>query len=62
VPSVYPISSGEYPVAAQRPLYSVLSNQKLLAKFNLQLPSWEAALDDVFEQIVVDAAKPARQV
>ena len=62
IPVVHPISSREYPVAAQRPLYSVLSNEKLRTKFHLQLPSWESALDDVFKRLVADVASPANQV
>lgn len=39
--SIYPISSAEYPVPAQRPANSRLDNQKLQHTFGLQLPEWE---------------------
>lgn len=41
---VDPISTADYPTPAQRPLYSVLSNQKLVKHFGLQLPDWQNAL------------------
>jgi dTDP-4-dehydrorhamnose reductase len=59
VPIVHAISSSEYPVAAERPLYSILSNESLQAKFGVQLQSWNSALDDVFAVLMADADKPA---
>lgn len=50
-PQVNPIPTSSYPCPAKRPLQSVLSNQKLKDRFGLQLPSWEAALQDVILQI-----------
>ena len=38
-----PIASAQYPSAARRPLYSVLSNAKLEKDFGLRLPDWRAA-------------------
>lgn len=38
------ISSSEYPTPAPRPMYSVLSNQKLYDTFGLKLPDWQDAL------------------
>jgi dTDP-4-dehydrorhamnose reductase len=43
-PTVLPILTKEYPVPAKRPLYSVLSNQKLYDTFGIALPSWDTAL------------------
>jgi dTDP-4-dehydrorhamnose reductase len=39
--NIHPITSVEYPVAAQRPANSRLDNQKLQQTFGLQLPEWE---------------------
>lgn len=39
------IATSEYPVAAKRPSYSVLSNRKLVQTFGLELPSWETMID-----------------
>lgn len=39
-----PIPTSGYPTPAQRPAYSVLSNEKLLKEFGLALPDWEEAL------------------
>jgi dTDP-4-dehydrorhamnose reductase len=48
--SVDPITTAEYPVAAKRPAYSVLSCEKLKQAFNLQLPDWHQSLKDVMEK------------
>ncbi|BBA34102.1 dTDP-4-dehydrorhamnose reductase [Methylocaldum marinum] len=39
-----PIPSSDYPTPAQRPKYSVLSNEKLFDQFGLVLPDWDQAL------------------
>ncbi|MES2161813.1 MAG: dTDP-4-dehydrorhamnose reductase [Pseudomonadota bacterium] len=40
---VLPITSAEYPVPAKRPQYSVLSSERLMARF-CHLPDWKEAL------------------
>lgn len=50
-PKVLPIPSSEYPTPAKRPLNSVLSNEKLLARFKVQLPTWDAAMEEVLETV-----------
>ena len=52
IPEIIPIASADYPTAATRPLNSVLSNEKLAARFSVQLPPWEAALDAALAQII----------
>lgn len=49
--TVSPIASADYPTPAQRPHNSVLSNAKLQARFAVQLPHWETALDKVIEEL-----------
>lgn len=44
-PRVLPIPTADYPAPAKRPLYSVLSNQKLAQTFGLELPDWQDALN-----------------
>jgi dTDP-4-dehydrorhamnose reductase len=44
-PRVIPIPTSDYPAPAKRPLYSVLSNQKLADTFGLELPDWQEALN-----------------
>lgn len=41
---VTPVGTREYPTAAKRPLYSVLSKQKIKNTFNLNIPYWEHSL------------------
>ncbi|HTV05689.1 MAG TPA: dTDP-4-dehydrorhamnose reductase [Acidobacteriaceae bacterium] len=43
--SVKGIPSSQYPTPAARPANSILSNQKLKAAFEIELPSWETTLD-----------------
>ncbi|MGC2581199.1 MAG: dTDP-4-dehydrorhamnose reductase [Acidobacteriaceae bacterium] len=50
-PAVKPIASSEYPVPAQRPQNSVLSNARLQERFGVALPAWEAALDEVLGRL-----------
>ena len=38
------IPTSGYPTAAQRPVYSVLANEKLSGTFGLRLPDWQTAL------------------
>lgn len=51
-PELTPILTSAYPTAAKRPLNSILSNEKLRARFGVELASWESALDDVFEALI----------
>ena len=43
-PNLRAISSAEFPTPAKRPMYSVMSNAKLLDQFGIQLPGWETSL------------------
>jgi dTDP-4-dehydrorhamnose reductase len=47
-PELIPIKTEDYPTAAMRPRYSVLSNQKLLGRFGVKLATWPEALYEVF--------------
>jgi len=50
-PELVPIETAAYPAPACRPHNSVLSNARLHARFGVQLPSWQIALDEVFEAL-----------
>lgn len=45
-PALRAISSAEFPTPAKRPMYSVLSNAKLLKQFGIQLPDWKISLQE----------------
>jgi dTDP-4-dehydrorhamnose reductase len=49
--AIQPITTAEYPTAAQRPVNSVLDNAKLARAFGLELPDWREGL-----QMAVDEA------
>lgn len=50
-PEVCPIATSEYPTPARRPQNSVLSNEKLFARFGVRLKHWEEALGDVMQRL-----------
>ena len=50
-PKVLPIPSSDYPTPAKRPLNSVLSNERLFARFEVRLPTWDVALEEVLEKL-----------
>jgi dTDP-4-dehydrorhamnose reductase len=57
VPHLVPISSADYPTRARRPAYSVLDCDRLEAAFGLQLPTWEAGLAGVLDELGSARAK-----
>ena len=48
-PEVIPIPSNEYAARAKRPHNSILSTEKLRARFGVRLASWESALDEAMQ-------------
>ena len=50
-PELKPIPTADYPTPATRPHNSVLSNEKLHARFGIQLAPWQPALDEVFNRL-----------
>lgn len=51
LPRINAISSAQYPMAAQRPAYSVLANDFLPEYFSLVVRPWQLALGDVLQDI-----------
>jgi len=47
-----PIPTSAYPTPAQRPAYSVLSNDKLASEFGIRLPDWQQALKLCLEESI----------
>jgi dTDP-4-dehydrorhamnose reductase len=45
------ITTADYPTPATRPANSCLNNAKLKATFNVELPSWEAGLQQVMQAL-----------
>jgi dTDP-4-dehydrorhamnose reductase len=43
---IQPINTEEYPTAARRPRYSVLSKEKIKKEFGLKIRDWDEALED----------------
>lgn len=44
---VHPISTDKYPVLAKRPVYSVLSKEKIKENLNIEVPVWIESLKEV---------------
>lgn len=43
---IQPIKTANYPTAAKRPKYSILSKEKIKREFNLKIREWDKALED----------------
>ena len=56
-PELKPIATKDYPTHATRPQNSILSNDRLHARFGIQLQSWESALDEVMQVLRNKAAQ-----
>ena len=50
-PTLTPFATKDYPTPAARPRYSVLSNAKLHARFNVALLPWESALEETLQAL-----------
>jgi dTDP-4-dehydrorhamnose reductase len=50
-PRIVPIPSSEYPLPAARPRNSRLSNEKLLGRLGVSLPSWERCLEACYARL-----------
>lgn len=48
---ITPVSTGEYPRRAKRPVYSVLDTRKLREVMGIVLPSWQDALQRFFDEL-----------
>lgn len=48
---VLPISTAEYPSSCRRPLYSVLSKEKIKKEFGLEIPLWDEALQKMLLEL-----------
>jgi len=55
-PELTPIASEAFPTPAKRPRNSVLSNEKLNARFGVRLAGWAEALDEVMAALTANAA------
>ena len=42
--AIHPIPSSDYPVAAKRPMYSVLNTAKIRMTFGISIPEWKESL------------------
>ena len=45
IPKLEAITTAKYPLPAMRPLYSVLSNEKLAETFRVRMPDWKTGLN-----------------
>ena len=48
---VYPISTKEYNAPAERPLWSVLSKEKIMRIFGIEIPHWETSLKKCLQEL-----------
>lgn len=57
VREVVPITSEQFPTAAQRPRYSVLSKEKIQRAFGIQPPDWQEELRRVMQECALAAGR-----
>ncbi len=43
---ILPVSTEQYPLPAKRPAYSVLSKEKIISKYKINIPDWKTGLKD----------------
>ncbi len=51
IPKVRAIMTSQYPSNLKRPLYTVLSSERIKREFNIKLPSWKLQLSKVIGEI-----------
>jgi dTDP-4-dehydrorhamnose reductase len=51
---VKPIATADYPTRAQRPRYTVMSNERLEQTFGLAMPEWRQGLEQVLSRYLAD--------
>lgn len=49
---IHPVSTDQYPTKADRPKYSVLSNEAIQTDFNVSISFWKDALQDCINRLV----------
>ncbi len=49
---IQPIKTEDYPTAARRPRYSVLSKEKIKKEFNIEIPYWRESLEKYLKRIL----------
>lgn len=49
---IHPIKTEDYPTAARRPRYSVLSKEKIKKEFNIKIPYWRESLEKYLKRIL----------
>ena len=42
--TIYPITTKQYPTPAKRPMFTVLNKNKIIKKFDINIPKWEDSL------------------
>lgn len=57
-PTITAIGTKDYPTPAKRPAWSVLDNSSFRRRFGFTLPDWQSGLDEVINQLYVEAIGP----
>lgn len=50
--AVIPITTAEYPTPARRPANSLLSHEAIRTAYGIEPRSWQAALDDILDELI----------
>lgn len=49
---IYPVTTADYPAAAERPLNSRLNTDKICRAFDIRLPPWHSGVDHILDQLL----------
>lgn len=49
--NVHAIPTSQYPTPAKRPVYSVMSKEKIVSTYNIQLKPWQESLDECLKHL-----------
>jgi dTDP-4-dehydrorhamnose reductase len=60
-PRLVPIATADYPTAAKRPMFSVLSSARFEAAFDTTIPDWRSALHRVMDEVARAEADRSRE-
>lgn len=48
---IIPVSSDKFPTIAKRPIYSLLDNELIIRRFNIEINEWDVYFDDFLNEI-----------
>jgi len=57
LPAMRPVTTAEYPLPAARPINVMTSQSKIARRFGVEMPPWEAQLEDCLRELLADGQR-----